>query len=327
MVSAVGRLLRAMLVASGVLLAAGAVPGDAPVSAGAQPRTAVVWSAAPGDHVALVPVLDAGVAGWCMQTVTRVVTATATESSRACPVPSTTSGPILAEQCQSDGGMGAVVFVLTRSEVASVSIAGSARVPTAANLDLPSGLRAVVLQAPADESELSFSKHCPAVTGFDAGGDALPAPAMRSSPLAVRLRRSTWAHPQRPPLGVCGIKATRLPLGTVAWEGSVATAIGPVGRLLGRAFVSCARTVYVHRGGHYISAAVLLDASHPGATPSPLPGMKPFAGHPGIFETQGSEGSMVARRIACAWVVATEEVNGLAVPAKLLDDLRVIVHL
>jgi hypothetical protein len=264
-----------------------------------------------------------------MQAVTETVTATETRSSRACPTPSTSTGPIFAESC--DGGYReklAIVFVLTQGEVASVSIAGGARIPTTTNSTLRAGLRAAFLELPEYTPRLAFFRHCPAVTAYEASGKTIQTPAKRGSQLSVRLPRKTWAHPQHPPRSVCELTATKLRRGTVAWEGFVAAKLRPVPGLLGQAFISCASTVYIHSQRHYITAAILLDASHPGATPAPLPGMKPLPQHPGIFEAPSSEGQIVARRVPGAWLLATEETpRGLAVPVELLENLRATIHL
>jgi hypothetical protein len=296
----------------------------------ANPQETFQWRADSGAQVSLVPVLDAANAGWCMQTLTETVTATETVRGRACLQPPTSTGPVLAETCDGRvGEKGAIVFALTQSDVASVSIAGGAQIPTTTNATLPDGLRTVSLQAP--EYILTrgfFQEHCPAVSAFDASGNLIPMHPGRGFPLAARLLRRTWAHPGRPPRGVCELTATKLRRGTVAWEGAVATKLGPVPGLLGQALLSCASTVYVHSGGHYITAAILLNASHPGATPPPLPGMKPLPQHPGIFEAQSSAGQTVARRIPGAWLLATEETpTGLAVPTELLENLRATIHL
>ena len=288
------------------------------------------WRATPGARVSLVPALAAGQAGWCMQTVTRIVTGDVTDSSRACPEPPTSTGPVFAEVCEGSGGgvNGAIVFVLTQSDVASVSIAGGKRIPTTTNSTLPEGLRAASLRAPEYVPKPDFFRQCPAVMPFDAGGKAIAKQTKRGVPLAARLPRRTWAHPEPLPRGVCELAATGLPLGTVAWEGAVATRVTPVPRLPGRALLSCAHIVYAHSGGRYVSAAVLLDASHPGTPPPPLPGMKPLAGHPGVFEAQSSEGRIAARRIPGAWLAVTEETpTGQAVPLELLGHLRATIHL
>jgi hypothetical protein len=314
-----------MVVVSVVTVAA--CSGGLNAAASPKPRGTYHWRAAPGARVSLVPTLDAGQAGWCMQMVTRNVIGSLTRSSRTCSAPPTSTGPIFAEACEGGGREGAIVFVLTQNDVASVSIAGGRRIPTTTNSTLPEGLRAVSLQAPEYKPKPVF-RQCPAVIPFDASGKVIAKRGKRGIPLAVRLPRETWEHPERPSRGVCEFTATQLRLGTVAWDGAVATRITTVPRLLGRALLSCAQTVYIHSGGHYVSSAVLLDASHPGMPPPPLPGMKTLAGHPGVFEAQSSEGRMVARRIPGAWLVVTEETpSGLAVPVELLEHLRATIHL
>jgi hypothetical protein len=72
---------------------------------------------------------------------------------------------------------------------------------------------------------------------------------------------------------------------------------------------------------------VLLNASHPGATPPPLPGMKPLAEHRGIFYAPGCEGETAALRIPGAWLVVEEEDDiGLKVPVELLKSLRATIR-
>jgi Kelch motif len=286
------------------------------------------WRATPGGQVSLVPVLDAGEAGWCMQTVTRIVTGSSISSSRACPAPTTSTGPIFAEACGDSPEEGAFVFVLTQSDVAAVSIDGGARIPTTTNATLPGGLRAASLQAPEYPLQLRFSTHCPGVTPFEAHGTAIPTRSTPGVPLASRLPRATWAHPQNPPRGVCRLDTSQLRLGTVAWEGAVATAITPVHRLLGRALVSCADTVHIHKVGEYVTTAALLNASRPGSAPPPLPDMTPLAGHPGIFRAASSDGPVLARRIPGAWVLATtdETTGDPTMPLEILQRTRVTIH-
>jgi hypothetical protein len=108
----------------------------------------------------------------------------------------------------------------------------------------------------------------------------------------------------------------------------VATRIRAYRGLLGGGFLSCVNTVYVYHEEHHLTAAVLLDASHPGATPPPLPGMKPLAGHPGIFEAPGAEGEVAARHISgCVACGREEDRIGLRVPVELLEHLRATIHL
>jgi hypothetical protein len=306
-----------------------AAMGGAVAAANPAPAGSPVWQAAPEDRAALVPLLTSGDAGWCMQWRIRIVTGIdAVEGARGCDEPKTSNGPVFAETCVGDGGEeGAFVFVITRPGVASVSIGGAAPVSTVADVALPDGLRATALEALEYDPGWGFSMHCPSVTAFDAAGDVIARQAGQGPPLAYRLPDRTWAHPDRPARGVCGLAATWLRRGTVAWEGDVLRQIGAFPRLLGRALLACARTVYIRSGGHYITAAVLLNASRPGAAPPPLPGMAPLAGYRGIFRAQGSEGTMVARLIRHAWLVATEEtLYGLAGPVQLLEHLRANIH-
>jgi hypothetical protein len=111
----------------------------------------------------------------------------------------------------------------------------------------------------------------------------------------------------------------------VAIEGTVATQIRPFPELLGQAFISCADVIYFYRNEHDLPAAVLLDATHPGAFPPGLPGMKPLTGHPSVFEVPPDR---FARRIRGAWLVVEEEDGiGPSVPVELLEHLRATVHL
>jgi hypothetical protein len=171
--------------------------------------------------------------------------------------------------------------------------------------------------------------HCPEVTPFAASGEAISTQSKPGVPLTSRLPHATWAHPQCQPQGACRLNTTHLRLGTVAWEGAVATATSSVHRLLGRALVSCAETVYIHRVGEYVTGAVLLNSSRPGAAPPALPGMKPLGEHPGIFQASSSGGPALARRIPGAWVVATTSENSgdPAMPIEILEHMRVTIHL
>ena len=280
----------------------------------------------PNGHVLLVPELSGGWAGWCVATGDR----TATEGSSGCGAATTTStGPIFAEgDCEEDE-TGIEVYALTTSEVAAVSIDGGTPIPTTTNATLPDGLRAAAVEVLRHNGRPSIEPHCPRITPLNAHGKPIRRLGKPSTPQALKLPGTRqWEAPERPPTGVCELTTTRLPPETVAEHGYVATQIRPYPGLLGRALLSCVSTVYVYHEEHRLTAAVLLDASHPGATPPPLPAMKPLAGHPGIFEAPGAEGELAARRIPGAWLVVEEEDRiGLGVPVELLEDLRATVNL
>jgi hypothetical protein len=215
---------------------------------------------------------------------------------------------------------------LTTSEVTAVSVDGGTPIPTTTNTTLPDGLRAAAVEVLRHNG---LPGHCPRLTPLDAHDKPIRREGKPGTPQAFQLPGTLhWRTPARPPRGACELAATRLPRETVAYLGDVATRIKPYSGLLGGGFLSCVDTVYVNHEEHHLTTAVLLNAAHPGATPPPLPGMKPLAGHPGIFEAPGSEGNVAARRIAGAWLVVEEEDRiGLGVPVELLEDLHATVHL
>ena len=276
---------------------------------------------APNSHVLLVPELQGGTAGWCMATATE----TATEGSSGCGAPRTSTGPIFAQgDCQGNDTK-LDTFVLTTGEVAAVSVAGGPPIPTHANSTLPDGLRAAAIEVLRNQGK---PWPCPLVTPLAANGRPIRKRGITGKPLLFRLPGTQrWTESAHPPTGVCKLTATHLPRETVAYEGDVATRIRPYRGLLGRALLSCVDTVYINREEHHLTSAVLLNAAHPGAAPPPLPGMRPLAGHPGIYEAPGSEGKRAARRIPGAWLVVEEEDNiGLRVPLELLESLRATIQ-
>jgi hypothetical protein len=163
------------------------------------------------------------------------------------------------------------------------------------------------------------------VTPLDASDNRIDKQGRLSIPLAIRLPRRYWRPPAQPPSGVCQLASTRLPRETVPIEGTVATRVRPFPKLLGHALISCAETTYFYQNEHDLPTAVLLNAADPGAAPSDLPGMKPLAGHPSVFEAPPDT---FARRISGAWLVVEEEDDiGPSVPVELLEDVHATVHL
>jgi hypothetical protein len=281
-----------------------------------------VWSPARDTHISLVPLINGGYAGWCMQIVTRAVRGDITSHSRECVRPTASlAGPILYESCE-ERGEGPVVYVLTQADVASVAIGRGTPVRTATGSTLPDGLRVAALEAGGHEPRQNFTG-CQPVMPLNARGKPIPKSSKSGAPLSVELPHATWAHPDKPLRGVCGLTATKLAPGLGPLEGSVATTVRPILGLLGRAFLSCARTVYFRPPGEYVTAAVLLDAERPGSDPPRLPAMQPLAGHSGLFEAPSSEGEVLARRIPGAWLVAAEQSpGGLVTALELIENLQ-----
>jgi hypothetical protein len=279
--------------------------------------------------VQLVPELLGGTAGWCLATGYR----TTTEGGSGCvELTSTSTGPIIDEAGCDETETAIHIYPLTTSEVAAVSAYGGPPIPTTTNSTLPDGLRAAAVEILRHNGHPSIkigSAPCPRLTPLDAHAKPIIRKNKPGRPQAFTLPGTRhWEAPAHPPTGACELAAARLPQETTAYKGNVATRIRPYRGLLGKAFLSCVDTVYVYHEEHHLTSAVLLSASHPGATPPPLPGMKPLAGHPEIFEAPGAEGKLAARRIPGAWLVVEEEDRiGPRVPVELLEHLRATVHL
>jgi hypothetical protein len=276
--------------------------------------------------------------------------ATSSAPSGKCPVAlggsdcgevtTTSTGPILTEQSCDESETGIQLYALTTSEVAAVSVYGGTPMPTTTNATLPDGLRAAAIEVLRHNGHPSIGPHCPRMTPLDADGEPIRDMGKRAARLRFRKRlpgTREWdtgvpgQHPgwnaRRPARGACELNATQLPRETSARWGNVATVIRPERGLVGQALMSCVDTTYFYLEEHALTAAVLLNASHPGATPPPLPGMKPLAGHPGIFATPDSQ-EMAARRIPGAWLVVQEDDGiGLRVPVEPLESLRATIRL
>lgn len=282
-----------------------------------------VSRAVPNSQVLLVPNLEGGRAGWAWSTTA-------------------STGPIFAAQGCSESETGIYQSALTTSEVAAVSVYGGAPIPTTTNATLPDGLRAVAVEVVRQHGRPSVEQigHCPTLTPLDAAGKPIRGTGTQAPRLTFTKKlpgTKEWdrgvpgEHPgwnARPEArGACELRATRLPRETSARWGSVATVIRPEKGLVGQALMSCVDITYFYLGEHALTAAVLLNASNPGATPPPLPDMKPLAGHPGIFEAPDSQ-EMAARRIPGAWLVVEENDDiGLRAPVELLESLRATIRL
>lgn len=284
----------------------------------------------PGVRVGLAPMLEGGYAGWC---VAMIATTSLGRSGTSCGGVRTSTGPIFDETCTAEISPNVVthVLVLTKSAVAAVTVAGGAPISTEFNDMLPTGLRAAAIELPG--YTVVGRPHtvgggwgpCPRVTPVATNAKPIREQGRSGNPLAVRLPMRQWEAPARPPRGVCRLSARRLPGDTVAAEGAVAVRVGPVPKLVGNAFISCADVTYIYMNEHNLLASVLLDAAHPSAALPLLPDMVPVHGHPGVFATPPDR---FARRVGNAWLIVQEEDNiGPSVPVELLEHLRATVHL
>lgn len=297
---------------------------------GATSHVVVASRPMPGVRIGLTPMLEGGYAGWCISVIT---TYSGRRGGASCGGVRTSTGPIYYETCNAEVTPNGVthVLVLTRADVAAVTVNGGAPISTESNHMLPAGLRAAALELPGYKIAARPPtagepwSPCPHVTPLDTKAQPIRKQGRAGVPLAVRLPRRHWEAPARPPSGVCRLSSTRLRRDTVASEGGVALQVRPLPKLLGHAFISCAETTYIYMNEHHLPAAVLLNAAHPGATPSPLPDMTPVPEHPGIF---ASPPHKFARRVHGAWLVVQEEDNiGPHVPVELLEHLHVVMNL
>lgn len=275
-------------------------------------------------HVLLLPSIQGGLEGWCLATRPGQC-----EGARAF------EGPIVA---QSESGQGPpqhqIATVVTTSEVAAVSIDGGQAIPTQGDAILPDHLRTVVVEVQGGPSVR--------VPGFGIGPKPLQVIALNSKnePIQWAVPRGSllfvtpsrrWESPAKAPRGPCELHIEPMP-GLMAERGLVVDRVEPHVGLRVRPILSCVSTSFSFKGSQ-LTAAVLLDATHPGTTPTSLPAMRPLAAHSGIFEALGGaiggladNGRILARRVPGAWLVVSgseSEAQRLA----LLEHLHATVHL
>jgi hypothetical protein len=311
--AAVGGLIAVVLIgAIGWALGGGASDAGSTHSGGAGWPRAVNASDphAPAFNIRLVPSFTVGYVGWCVVPEEGRRTA-----GSACGGPPFSLSPLLEEfGWGSTASHREMVVDVTTPRVAAIRLDGRV-VPTVAVPGLPYGLRTarVVLPFGALQRPVGMS------VALDAAGQPIaPGPAgyERRAPV------SSWRYPEHPPAhGVCGLRASGAPEFAVR-GGVVLTALRKLpGELVGHAFLPCAETEFRVRNVP-VDAEVLLDATHPGIRPAPLPDWRPVAGAPGFFaEGRGA----TATRYANTWLVARQGTS-LAERMRLLRHLMVTLR-
>ena len=274
------------------------------------------------EEVLLVPEVNSGSAGWCLIRVN--------PSETGCPVVRSHS-PIIAETW-SGGGPPSLVhgYAVTTSQVTAVTVEGGSSIPTRTETALPDGLRAVAVEI---RGKLAEDARLPGFAPLNGGGaridqstETRPKPGEYGRPLRSEVPTREVKNLAQPTSGVCRISAEKL-AGLTVDGGSVISHVRSYSGLIGQGFISCASTSY-SLDGWPLLAGMLLDASDPGATPPPLPAMKPLPGHPGIFQAPGSETwsprRIIATRVHGAWLVVSRA--KLQQRLALLEHLRATVH-
>jgi len=299
------------------LVALGVVIGDASWSLAG---TSTGHGAGPGSRaryeLLLVPPIEGGLVGWCM------TYQSPHSSGGKCPVIPTPRRPILAESWGFTSPPPITEAVaLTTGQVAAVSVRGGpSSVGTRAEVGLPYGLRAAFVEIPGQPRP--GADHLP-ITALDASGQPIRQLEPPATPPGYELESKFWKRPARAPRGACQISAASLP-GLEAEWGHMVLRLRSLTGILGRPFLSCADTEY-YLDNWPLDAGVVLDATHPGAEPAPLPNMTPVPAHPGVFQALGWNGKLVGRRSAGAWLLV-EGGSDLQQRVTLLAHLRATLH-
>ena len=273
------------------------------------------------DQVVILPPVEVGWAGWCMMRV-------GASRGRACGGDVRSLGPILGEVGRGASPSALEGVALTTNEVAAVSVEGGAPIPTRSEPGLPNDLRAVVVEIRGrkggpPEIVLSSLRFVP----LNVKGAPISAAPNQSVPLGFEVPSEGWRPPSHAPPGACEITATNIP-GLVELRAGVVIQLTQHPGLIDRPFLSCASTEYsLDNNKAVLMAGMLLDATHPGVTPGPLPNMKPLSGHTGVFQAPGEAGELLARRIPGAWLAVetspvSNKASGLQHRLTLLEHLR-----
>jgi hypothetical protein len=265
--------------------------------------------------VELVPPVQAGWVGWCIR-----MTA-ATQSEGGCPVTPIQGHPIFDEEWSGSAPPPVLqALVITSDQVAAVSLGGGPSVATRTEPTLPDGFRVALVEFSGKLSARAGMRFTP----LDANGQPIPQSEPRFNAAGYQLITQSWRRPEHAPRGVCQITSDGLP-GLTAQSGNVVPHLQAFKDLVGRPFMSCASTDYsLHNRS--LEAGVILDATHPGSIPAPLPNMKPVPGHTGVFQAQGPNSEMVAQRIHRAWLLL-EGGTGLQQRVTVLKHLHAKIRL
>jgi hypothetical protein len=257
-------------------------------------------------EVALVPPLSAGWIGWCSE-VLRPST-----SGGSCPVDPEVGEPLVDEGWSGSAPPPTVEgYVMTSSEVSSVSVGGSQAIPTRSQPRLPFGLRAALVEMPGVKL-FDLARQFRSFTLLGQAGQPLHQ-SRRQFPVDS-VPTKFWQRPKDPPRGVCALSSGLA--GLKAEWGSVALHTAGRKGILGQGFLSCIETEYYMR--HWpLQATLLLNGETPGAPPAALPNMRPLPRHHAIMVERG----VLARRLHDAWLLVTGG-SGLAQRIEVLDALR-----
>lgn len=272
----------------------------------------------------LLPPTQGSLVGWCL-----------TIKPGECEAARAFQGPIVAESDRAQGSpLTQTVTVLTTSAVAAVSVDGGPNNPTQSDPRLPDGLRSAVVEVRGgpgvNVSGFGKAPRPLSLKPLNAKGEFIQRPVEPRGSLFFVVPSRRWTSPAKVPRGPCEIHASSL-TGLVVGGGVVVDRLVSHAELPANPLLACVSTSFRLKGAPLI-ATLLVDATHPGTTPTALPAMKVLPGHPGIYEAIGGGiggladgGQILARRVPGAWLVVgrAESIQRLA----LLENLTAAVHL
>lgn len=230
---------------------------------------------------------------------------------------------------QGQGLWVSTVIALVRAPVVAVSFKGYKQIATHANTMLPDHLRGAIIEL--RDGSMSGPLLKPprfprgSLIAWSKAGKPIAQTFTPGPPLAFEVPVRSWSNAAPARRGVCGISVSGI-AGLELRSGGVVSELTPHADVLGKEFLNCAHSYYLLDEKWPLDAYVLLDAAHPGATPAPLPGMRPLTGHRGVFIGPGPESGELARRIPGAWLVISAG-EGTSQRLRLLEHLHVTLHL
>jgi hypothetical protein len=254
----------------------------------------------------------------------------------SCGVAAQAGDPIIGsfgEVDKSSGGRSrpittSTLVVITTRAVAAVRVSPTLTLLTRPDRQLPDGYRITIAveQSVGSRPQLPIGSGAPPLVPLDASGKRLPE---ESRPPLVGDHAVYWrpAGHGAPPAGACEIGTGTLSDARVEF-GVVVPTIQAFPQLIDKTFLSCASTSFFYRGSE-VTAAILLDAQHPGAPPTSLPLSAPASGAPGVLtestSLSGGGQSIAARRIGDAWLIVDSS-GRLATRLTILRRLTVCVR-
>jgi hypothetical protein len=242
------------------------------------------------------------------------------------------------------------VFMTTR-QVAAVRVSPTLTILTRADKQLPNGYRIAIAvrqtesKAPRRRTPSALRAvqrprqagggryHAPTALGYD----GRPIPTHRE-PWKLSDAAVFWQHkpppkairippPKAPPSGACEININALHDAS-PFFGEVVKHIQAFPQLEGTTFLSCANIEFAYQG-EGVTAALLVDAQHPGARPGPLPNATEVARAPETFNEPIDEGRsqfITGKRVGGAWLLVQAS-GSIAQRIAILNRLGTCIRL